>query len=137
MLPFHQKMSGSSAGERLGHERQLHERPDANVEEEVVEQVHVLPVVARAPLLVLEVDAHVVVEEAVEPQVLEAKLSLDETELRLPVGPQALVGSTSTDALPKSVRERAGDAAEVGLDHARLALVVLRAGPPTRGWGGG
>ena len=82
-----------AAGEGGGHEGELDEGADVVGEEGVVEGVDVLEVVDGVAVGVFGVDAHVVMEDAVEAEVVEADFVLYGGELGLPVGAEAFVGA--------------------------------------------
>ena len=88
-----------AAGEGGGHEGEFDEGTDVAGEESVVEGVDVLEVVDGVAVVVFGVDAHVVVEDAVEADVVEADLALDGGELGLPVGAEAFVGAACADGV--------------------------------------
>ena len=63
------------------HEAQLDKRTDAIRQQTVVDLVDVGKVVARPPRIVLVVEAHLVVEDGVEPHVLDARCRLDLSQI--------------------------------------------------------
>ena len=101
-----------------GHEAKLHERADLHAEQEVEELIDVLPVVDRLAVRAFLVNAHVVVEEAVEADVTKTDVALDLGELLLPVGAQAFVGAPGTDAVLPDAAGRTFHGGPVGVDRA-------------------
>jgi len=59
-------------GEFFGHETQLHERPHAVGQQAVVNLVHIRKIINRLALVILIVNADFVVENGVEPDVIES-----------------------------------------------------------------
>ena len=98
-----------AAGEGGGHEGELDEGADVAGEERVVEGVDVLEVVDGVAVGVFGVDAHVVVEDAVEADVVEADFVLDGGELGLPVGAEAFVGAAGAYGVEGGCGVRAED----------------------------
>ena len=90
-----------------GQEAKLHEGSDLHAEQEVEELIDVLPVVDRLAVRAFLVDAHVVVEKAVEADVTKTDVALDLGELLLPVGAQTFVGAPGTDAVLPDAAGRA------------------------------
>ena len=95
-----------AGGEGGGHEGEFDEGADVLGEERVVEGVDVLEVVDGGAVGVFGVDSHVVVEDAVEADVVEADFALDGGELGLPVGTKALVGAAGADGVEGSLGVR-------------------------------
>src|SRR6185437_17014734 len=86
-----------AAAKLCGHERQFHEGTYVEGQQRVIERVDVLEVVTWIAAVILGVDAHVVVEQTVESNVLKPDLPLSLRELRLPIGTQSFVGASRSD----------------------------------------
>jgi hypothetical protein len=86
------------AGKGIGHEGKLDEGAYVLGKQRVVECVDVLKTVDRVAVVVFFVDAHVVVEETVEADVVKANFALNGRKLLLPIGAEAFIGATGTDS---------------------------------------
>ena len=76
----------AAARQRLWHETQLDKRLHARVQNRIVQRVDVLKVVDGLTLLVFAVDPHLILQEAVKANVLEAALPVHYAQISLPVG---------------------------------------------------
>jgi hypothetical protein len=109
-----------SAGELGWHEGELDEWTDMQREQGIVERVDVLEVVLRVTVCILRVHAHVIVQNAVHADVLEADLTLHGCQLLLPVRAQAFIGSAGPDHPERNLRMRPADMRDIGMHNASL-----------------
>ena len=114
------------AGRELaGHESELDERLHADGEQEIVHVVDVHEIVDRLAVLVLGVDPHFVVQQAVGAQILEPELLVAVLELFPPGLAEAFADTAGADAVAPDHGTRSLDLREVGFDNARRGGVVL------------
>ena len=105
---------GGVGSDALGEERQLDEGAHAKGEHTVVDLVDVLPAVDGLAAGPLEVDVHVVVEQAVHAQVAEAAGLHGLLQLLHPRGAQPLVDASGTGAhAPEMVQRRGFGLADI------------------------
>ena len=114
------------AGRELGgHESELDERLHADGEQEIVHVVDVHEIVDRLAVLVLGIDPHFVVQQAVGAQILEPELLVAVLELFPPGLAEAFADTAGADAVAPDHGTRSLDLREVGFDNARRGGVVL------------
>jgi hypothetical protein len=111
-------------GQRTRAEAEFDERPHPDLQQRVEQRVDVLEVVDRCAVLALGVHEHVVVEEAVEPDVLEPAGGPYLRQLPLPVRPQPLVRPAGADhpapVVVERLAPRGGGLQRDGLQHGAM-----------------
>ena len=106
-------------GDEFGEEAEFHKGAHTNGEHTVKDLVDVLPVIDGIALAVLEIDAHIIVEESVHAQVLEAALVMYGLQLLHPRGAQTLVHATGASADAPVMLQRPSLAPHVNPDFLR------------------
>ena len=86
------------------------------LKERVVERVDVLEVDLRSALLILGVDTHLVIQDAVHAQVAKADFALYGRKLRLPVGAQPLLCAACANNAKRHVAVRPCHSGKIRVD---------------------
>src|SRR5262249_48724862 len=108
-----------STGQGGRHETKLHKRSHANLENCVIKRIHVVKVIDSSTLFVFAINCHLVLQQAVESDVLEAALAMHNREIPLPIRSQSFSGSTSAHHAAKEVVVRSLDSRVVSANHPR------------------
>ena len=126
-----EKHGRSSACQLARQERKLHKRFYADAEHGVKQQVYVLPVVVRYAGFVFLVNAHVVVQQAVEPQITEPAFVVHHGKVPLVFGEQRFVRPASADTKIVAAAVFAVRPAKIRFNFSHFFLPIFRRTPQT------